>query len=208
MLINVGIIEDEVELASAMQKLLNESEGFNCTSVFHTADDAIKNIPTLHLDVVLTDIHLNGKTGIDCITALKPICKNTLFLICTSYEDSENVFNALKAGAAGYLVKSTKPSILLDAITDAYNGGAPMSSQIAKKVVESFHSYHHIAELEKLSPREQEVLEHISKGYRYKEIADILYISTTTVRKHVYNIYEKLQVNSKMDAINKVYRLR
>lgn len=204
--IQVGIIEDDLELATAMKNLLNESEGFCCESVFHQADEAIKAIPDLELDVVLTDIHLDGKSGIDCVQALQPLCPNTRFLICTSFEDSETVFKALKAGATGYLVKSVKPSVLLDAIYDACQGGSPMSSQIARMVVQSFHEQQQHKELEKLSNREQEILDLLSKGFRYKQIADKLFISTTTVRTHIYNIYQKLQVNTRTEALNKVYR--
>lgn len=204
--IRVSIIEDDEELATAMEKLLGESEGFRCVSVFHNAEEAIKNIPETDSDVVLTDIHLGGKSGIDCIAALKRIYPQLQFLICTSFEDSETVFKALKAGASGYLVKSAQPSVLLDAIQDAFYGGAPMSSQIARMVVQSFYSQEEEKELEKLSQREKEILDLLSKGFRYKQIADKLFISTTTVRTHIYNIYQKLQVNSKLEAINKVFK--
>lgn len=203
--IQVGIIEDDLDLATAMKNLLNESEGFCCKAVFHQADDAIKSIPKLDLDVVLTDIHLDGKSGIDCVLALKPLCPTTRFLICTSFEDSETVFKALKVGATGYLVKSVKPSVLLDAIQDAFQGGSPMSSQIARMVVQSFHQQQN-KELEKLSQREQEILDLLSKGFRYKQIADKLFISTTTVRTHIYNIYQKLQVNTRTEALNKIFK--
>ena len=206
MKIHVGIIEDDLDLAVAMKSLLNKSEGFCCEAVFHRAEDAIKTIPDLDLDVVLTDIHLDGKSGIDCIQALKPICPLTRFLICTSFEDSETVFKALKVGATGYLVKSVKPSVLLDAIYDAYQGGSPMSSQIARMVVQSFYQQQENKELEKLSNREQEILELLSKGFRYKQIADKLFISTTTVRTHIYNIYQKLQVNTRTEALNKIFK--
>jgi DNA-binding NarL/FixJ family response regulator len=205
MKINVGLIEDEIDISKGIQELINKSEGFCCNFVFATADEAIKQIPKLDLDVVLTDIHLSGKSGIDCILALKPICPNIQFLICTSFEDSDTVFKALKAGASGYIVKTTKPSVLLDSIADVYRGGSPMSSNIARKVVQSFHQQEQINELQKLSPREKEILELLSKGLRYKQIADVSFISSETVRTHIYNIYQKLQVNSKMEAINKVF---
>ncbi len=204
--IKVGIIEDEMELQQELQRLIGESEGFDCVAAYSNAEDAIKKIPQLEVDVILTDIHLPGKSGIECIEALKAVCPAVHFLVCTSFEDSETVFKALKAGASGYLVKTTKPSILLDAITDVSRGGAPMSSQIARKVVQSFHQTESNAELEKLSKREKEILDLVAKGFRYKEIADTLFVSSDTVRTHIYNIYQKLQVNSKMEAINKVYR--
>ena len=204
MKIKVGIVEDERHIRESLAILINGSEGFSCEHTFETADDAVDKIPKLLLDVVLMDIHLHGKSGIDCVAKLKPLCQ-TQFLMCTSYEDTESIFNALKAGASGYLTKTTQPSKLLDAILDVYNGGSPMSSHIARKIVLSFQKAVSNTELEKLSAREQEILDHLSKGLRYKEISDKLFISTETVRKHIRNIYEKLQVNSRTDALNKVY---
>lgn len=204
--IKVAIIEDEIEISNEIELLINESSGFVCVGVFETAEAAIKNIPQILPDVVLTDIHLNGKTGIECIESLKPNFPKIEFLMCTSYEDIETVFKALEAGASGYLVKSTKASVILDAIVDVMKGGAPMSSQIARKIVQSFHQIETNKELEKLSKREKEILDLLAKGYRYKQIADTLFVSSDTVRTHIYNIYQKLQVNSKTDAINKVFK--
>lgn len=205
MKIQVAIIEDEEEISDGFKNLLNSSDEFECIAVYDNAADAIKFIPSLKPDVVLTDIHLQGKSGIDCILALKPICPDIHFLICTSFEDTETVFHALKSGASGYIVKTTKSNILLDAISDVYKGGAPMSSQIARKVVQSFYQQETQKELEKLSVREKEILQLLSKGLRYKAIGETLFISTDTVRTHIYNIYQKLQVNSKTEAINKVF---
>jgi len=206
MKLKVGIVEDEKQIRESMVSLINGSEGFTCENAFASAEEAIKNIPSLNLDVVLMDIHLPGKTGIECIQAIKTLCNNTQFIIFTSFEDSDSVFNALKVGANGYLTKTTQPSKILDAIVDAYKGGSPMSSHIARKVVSSFHSIATNKELQKLSSREKEILELLSEGYRYKEIADKLFLSTETVRTHIRNIYEKLQVNSRTDALNKAYR--
>lgn len=206
MTVNVGIIEDEKEIRESLRLLINGSEGFVCGHAFSNAEDAIREIPQLALDVVLTDINLPGKSGISCIQELKPKCPDTHFLICTSFDDSENVFKALKAGATGYLTKTIQPSKLLDAIADVYNGGSPMNSHIARKVVMSFNAVNTNTELEKLSAREQEILELLSKGLRYKEIADRLYLSTETIRTHIRNIYGKLQVNSRTEALNKVFR--
>ncbi len=206
MAIKVGIIEDEKEIRENLEKLINGSEGFTCTHVYSNAEDAIKNILGADLDVVLTDINLPAKSGIDCIVELKPKCPKTHFLICTSFEDTETVFKALKAGATGYLIKTTQPSKLLDAIVEVYNGGSPMSSHIARKVVMSFKETEVNPEFEKLSTREKEVLNYLSKGLRYKEIADKIFLSTETVRTHIGNTYDKLQVNSRTDALNKVYK--
>lgn len=204
--INVGIIEDEKEISESMRSLINGSEGFSCVNAFDTAEEAIKKLPDLHLDVVLTDIHLPGKTGIEAIAELKPKCPNTQFMICTSYEDSDSVFKALQSGATGYLTKTTQPSKLLDAIIDVHKGGSPMSSNIARKIVSSFQVNERNELLEKLSSREQEILELLSKGLRYKEIADKIFVGTETVRTHIRNIYHKLQVNSRTEALNKVYK--
>ncbi|HWY36934.1 MAG TPA: response regulator transcription factor [Bacteroidia bacterium] len=206
MQIKVGIIEDEVEISNSLKLLINGSEGFSCVDTFATANDAIKKIPFLNLNVVLTDIQLPDKTGIDCIIELKPRCPDTQFLMCTSFEDTDSVFKALKAGATGYLTKTTQPSKLLDAIAEVYNGGSPMSSHIARKIVASFQETEKNTELEKLSQREQEILQLLSKGLRYKEIADTIFVSTETVRTHIRNIYQKLQVNSRTDALNKIFR--
>lgn len=204
--IKVAIIEDERELSTEIQSMIDDSLGFECVGVFETAEEAIQKIPLILPDVVLTDIHLNGKTGIECVEKLKPNYPKIEFLMCTSYEDTETVFKALEAGASGYLVKSTKASVILDAIVDVMKGGAPMSSQIARKIVHSFHQIETKKELEKLSKREKEILDLLAKGFRYKQIADTLFVSSDTVRTHIYNIYQKLQVNSKTDAINKVYK--
>jgi DNA-binding NarL/FixJ family response regulator len=204
--IKVGIIEDEKEIRESMKALLNAGEGFACEHTFKNAEEALKGIPKLDLDVVLTDIHLPDKTGIFCITELKPLCPKTQFLICTSYEDTDYVFTALKAGATGYLTKTIQPSRLLDSIVEVYKGGSPMSSNIARKVVASFQVTENNNELEKLSAREKEILNYLDKGFRYKEIADKLFVSTETVRTHIRNIYQKLQVNSRTDALNKIFR--
>lgn len=203
--LKIGIIEDEKQIRENVTALINESEGFSCDYAFDNAEEAIKSIPKLSLDVVLVDIHLPGKTGIECIAELKPLCKSTQFIIFTSFEDTESVFNSLKVGATGYLTKTTQPSKILDALVDVYKGGSPMSSQIARKIVSSFHVTEKNEELEKLTSREQEILNLLAKGYRYKEIANEIFLSTETVRTHIRNIYIKLQVNSRTEALNKVF---
>jgi DNA-binding NarL/FixJ family response regulator len=205
MSINVAIIEDQQELRAMLAILINGSSGLTCAAVFENAEDAIIAIPSLNPDVVLVDIHLPGQSGITCVNLLKQQNPDIKFVMCTSLEDNESIFNALKAGAAGYISKSSSPVKILEAITDVYNGGAPMSSQIARKVVAFFQPDKTInPELQKLSVREQEILQYLSKGYRYKEISGFLFVSTETIRKHIHNIYEKLQVNSRTDALNKV----
>jgi DNA-binding NarL/FixJ family response regulator len=206
MSIRVGIIEDERQIRESLTILINGSEGFSCENTFETAEDAIREIPALGLDVVLVDINLSGSSGIDCVAKIKPVCQKTQFLMCTSYEDTNSIFNALKAGASGYITKTTQPSKLLDSITDVYHGGSPMSSHIARKIVQSFQPLEREnTERQKLSIREREIIDLLAKGLRYKEIGDTLFISTETVRKHIRNTYEKLQVNSAIEAINKVF---
>ena len=206
MKIKVAIVEDEKQIRESLAILINGSEGFSCVHTLENAEDAIDLIADLPLDVVLMDIHLPGKTGIECIAALKPQCPEVQFLMCTSFEDTDSVFNALQSGASGYLTKTTQPSKILDAIVEVYKGGSPMSSNIARKVVASFHtSNRENNELQKLSVREKEILNLLSQGLRYKEIADRLFLSTETVRTHIRNIYEKLQVNSRTEALNKTF---
>jgi DNA-binding NarL/FixJ family response regulator len=202
----VALVEDEKSIRDGIATLINGSEGFRCAHTFATAEEAIQNIPLDPPDVVLMDIHLPGLSGIECIAALKSRCPDIRFIMLTAFEDSDSVFNALKAGATGYLTKTSQPSKILDAIDEVYRGGSPMSSHIARKVVESFQASGMSEEMQKLSAREQEILRLLSDGYRYKEIADKLFLSTETVRTHIRNIYEKLQVNSRTEALNKVFR--
>lgn len=204
-MIKVAIIEDETDIRSSLSILINGSDGFACIGQFESTEEAISSIPRIKPDVVLVDIQLTGKSGIEAVKELKPNFPDTQFVMFTSLEDPDSVFNALKAGATGYLTKTTRPSQLLDALMDVHKGGSPMSSQIARRVVASFGHTEPNQNAEKLSAREQEILGHLSKGLRYKEIGDILFISTETVRTHIRNIYEKLQVNSRTEAINKVF---
>ncbi|PWA07442.1 response regulator transcription factor [Flavobacterium psychrotolerans] len=206
MRINVGIVEDERQIREGFVAFINGSEGFSCLHAFETAEEAIHAIPSLDLDVVLMDIHLPGKSGIECVAELMSKANGVRFIMCTSFEDTDFVFKALKAGATGYLTKTTSMSKMLDAIVEVYQGGSPMSSHIARKVVTSFHTQNkENCELRKLSEREKEILNLLSQGLRYKEIADKLFLSTETVRTHIRNIYEKLQVNSRTEALNKTF---
>lgn len=203
--LRVGIVEDERQIREHIFALINGSSGFECVGSFESGESAITKIPTLNIDTVLMDINLPERSGIECVSVLKPLCPNTQFIMFTVLEDSSLVFEALKAGAVGYLTKTTQPAKILEALMDAHNGGSPMSSQIARKVVASFHAQQNI-ELQNLTSRENEILDYLSKGYRYKEIANSLFLSTETVRTHIRNIYEKLHVNSRMDAVNKAFK--
>lgn len=202
--IAVAIVEDQNEIRESLATLIRGSFGYVLAGSFESAEEALPQLVPLNPDVVLVDIHLPGKSGIELVSSLKKQGVKCQFLMCTSYEDTDNIFNALKAGATGYLLKTSPPTKILEAITDIANGGAPMSAQIARKVVASF-SQPHNKELEKLTEREQEILDFLSKGYRYKEIGDKLFLSTETVRKHISNIYQKLHVNSRTEALNKVF---
>ncbi|MDH3382075.1 MAG: response regulator transcription factor, partial [Flavobacteriaceae bacterium] len=200
-MIKVGVIEDEEYIRESLSILINGSDGFTCEHTYETAEEAIDKIPLLNLDVVLIDIQLPGMNGIKCITELKSKCTATQFLMCTSYDDSNLIFKALKAGASGYILKTTQPSKIIEAISEIHFGGSPLSSQIARKVVNSFHTETiENRELQKLTAREKEILHLLSLGLRYKEISEKLFLSTETVRTHIRNIYEKLHVHSRTKA--------
>lgn len=192
-----------------MEEIISMSDGFSCMATMGTAEDAVDLIPDLKPDVVLMDINLGSEeTGIDVVRTLKPQVPGTNFMMCTVYEEDEKIFEALSAGASGYILKKTAPVRLLEAIRELYQGGAPMSSQIARKVVAAFQNKpvnNNESELGQLSNREKEILEQLSKGLMYKEIAAELFISPETVRKHVYHIYEKLHVTNRIEAVNKYF---
>jgi DNA-binding NarL/FixJ family response regulator len=204
-MIHVVIIEDIKEIREGLQMLIDSSEGFACSSTFLSAEQAIEQLPALNPDVALMDIHLPGINGIEAVRQLKILCPHTQYIMSTIYEDDENIFESLKAGASGYLLKKTAPSKILDAITEVYEGGSPMSSQIARKVIASFQRKDSIDDADILTPKEKEILKALSKGLRYKEIASEMNIGMETVRSHARKIYEKLQVQSRTEALNKVY---
>jgi len=207
--ISVCVVDDNPELRTVLSEIITMSEGYLCVGALKTAEEAIQRIPEIAPDVVLMDINLGiGESGIDCVRELKPLMPATNFMMCTVYEEDEKIFEALSAGASGYILKKTTPTKMLDAIRELYEGGSPMSSQIARKVVAAFQSKQTVSadsHLEQLSIREKEILEWLSKGLTYKEIAAELFISQETVRKHVYHIYEKLHVSNRTEALNKFY---
>ncbi|MFT3675793.1 MAG: response regulator transcription factor [Chitinophagaceae bacterium] len=208
--ISVCIVDDNRDLRNALEEIISMSEGYECVGTIGTAEEAIRQIPELQPDVVLMDINLGTEeSGIDCVRVLKQQVPATNFMMCTVYEEDEKIFQALSAGASGYILKKTAPARLLGAIRELYQGGAPMSSQIARKVVAAFQSKpaanSETEVLDGLSNREKEILEQLSKGLMYKEIAAELFISPETVRKHVYHIYEKLHVTNRIEAVNKYF---
>lgn len=204
-MIAVAIVEDIKEIREGLQLLIDNSNEFSCKEVYANAEEALQQLPQSQPDVVLMDINLPGINGIDCIRKLKHQCPDTQFIMSTIYEDDDNIFESLKAGASGYLLKKTEPSKILEAIKEVISGGSPMSTQIARKVIASFQSKNGIDETEVLTPKEKEILKALSKGLRYKEIASDMHISIETVRSHVRRIYEKLHVQSRTEALNKIY---
>ncbi len=208
--IAVCIVDDNKELRNALEEIITMSEGYKCIGTIGTAENAIIQIPILRPDVVLMDINLGTEeSGIDVVRTLKPGMPDTGFMMCTIYEEDDKIFQALSAGASGYILKKTNPARMLEAIRELYEGGAPMSSQIARKVVVAFRQQPVNSSdgenLDMLSNREKEILEFLSRGLMYKEIASQLFLSPETVRKHVYHIYEKLHVNNRVAAVNKFY---
>jgi len=207
-MIAVAIVEDIKEIREGLQLLINSSDDFFCRQVYANGEEALEQMPQSQPDVVLMDIHLPGINGIDCVRKLKHQCPATQFIMSTIYEDDDTIFESLKAGATGYLLKKTEPSKILDAIKEVVSGGSPMNTQIARKVIASFQSKNGIDETEILTPKEKEIVKALSKGLRYKEIAAGMRISIETVRSHVRRIYEKLHVQSRTEALNKIYGRR
>jgi DNA-binding NarL/FixJ family response regulator len=214
--ISVCIVDDNKDIRTALEQIVVMSEGYTLSGSFSSADKALQQIPLIMPDVVLMDINLGeAESGIDCVSQLKTQCPEILFMMCTVYEEDEKIFEALAAGANGYILKKTMPAKILEAIKELYEGGAPMSSQIARKVVTAFQSTKQEADeietamhgkpINILSNRENEILVLLAKGLLYKEIAAQLFISQETVRKHVYHIYEKLHVNNRVEAVNRFY---
>jgi DNA-binding NarL/FixJ family response regulator len=204
MLTKIVIVEDNRDFRTTLERYVNEAPGFRCVCACDSGEDAIKEVPRLLPDVVLMDIHLPNMSGVACTRRLKELCPSVRVLILTVYEDNEQIFGALKAGASGYLLKRAHPTDIIRAINEVKLGGAPMSSQIACRVVESFYESSRVSPTEeKLSQREEEILEELSKGYTPKEIANRFSISANTVHTHLKHIYEKLHVHSRTEAVLK-----
>lgn len=203
----VIIVEDNGELRNTLQFFINQSQEFICENVFGDAESLLFDSASYEFDLGLIDIHLPGITGIELIQKLKVLYPKKQFIILTVFEDVDSIFQALKAGATGYLLKSTTPAKILEALHEVSQGGSPMSGPIARKVIQEFV----LPEIQnptcppELTEREFEILQLLSKGFRYKEIAGHLYISIETVRTHIRNVYQKLQVQSGIEAINKVF---
>lgn len=204
--ISVSIVEDMPDVRDGVKRILNDSEDFICLSTYSNAESAMDELPYLKPDIVLMDINLPGMSGIECIRKVKKQSAGIQFMMFTIYENSEQVYEALTAGASGYLLKKTPHEKILEGLKELYEGGAPMTTHIARKVVSYFQKQTGtLAENSGLSSREMEVLELLSKGFLYKEISDKLFISTGTVRQHIHKIYDKLHVQNRTEAINKFY---
>ncbi len=202
--LRIVIIEDDRDIAIAWEKLLNDSGHIICTGNYNSVEAARNIIFRYPPDVILMDIGLPGMDGITFTREIKEKNITTEILICTVFHDHENIFNALKAGAGGYILKSAPPDEMLHAIETIYAGGAPIDVQIARKVL----TYFRPEKKELIAPltrREEEIINRVSKGYRNKEIAELMHISAETVRTHIRNIYSKLQANTRMEAVNKYF---
>jgi DNA-binding NarL/FixJ family response regulator len=205
--ITVSIVEDSEQVRGTLARLIDRAEGFRCLSQFANAEAALEELPRETPDVVLMDINLPGMNGVECVRRLKQVVPAIQVVMLTVYEDTQNIFNALAAGASGYLLKRTSKDELLAAIREVQRGGSPMTTHIARKVVQSFQSAGTSSQsTENLSPREQEVLDCLAHGFLYKEIADKLGISYETVHTYIRRIYEKLQVRTRTEAVAKFLR--
>ncbi len=205
--ISVAIVDDESDLRQSITTFVNGSPGIRCVSGYGSAEAALKGIPLDRPDVVLMDIHMDRMDGIECVRRLKEMMPHLQIVMLTVYEDTEQIFRALAAGASGYLLKRVTPTRLLEAIRDVHAGGSPMSSSIARKVVASFQKAGPSADKNALlSPREQTVLECLAKGLPDKQIADQVGIGVTSIRAHLRSIYDKLHVQSRSEAIAKFIR--
>ena len=204
--ITLAIVEDLDEVRDGLKNFISLSTDFKILDTYKTAEEAVYDLPKLKPDIVIMDINLPGMNGIECIRQVKSKTPSTQFMMFTVYENDEKVFEALKAGASGYLLKNTGLVQLIESLKELYNGGSPMSANIARKLVTLFRNEQkETPQLETLSNRENEILQLLSKGLLYKEIADQLTISVSTVRQHIHHIYEKLHVQNRTEAINKAF---
>ncbi len=198
--ITLGLVEDDANVRQMLASWVSAEADLRVVGDFGDGREAVKALPQLAPNIVLMDINLPGLTGIECVARLKPNLPETQFLMLTVYEDANHIYNALAAGASGYLMKETRRAELITAIRDLQAGGSPMSGSIARKVVRAFQNP---CEIARLSPRERQVLEMLAQGYIYKEIADQLQLSITTVSCYIRRIYEKLHVQSRAQAVAK-----
>ena len=205
--IKISIVEDDEWIRENLATQIRQTQGFACAGCYRNGEEAIANITKAIPDVVLMDINLPRMSGIECVRKLKTMIPSTHVLMLTVYEDSDKIFDSLLAGASGYLLKRTPQAEILEAIRDVSNGNSPMTGHIARKVVQYFNQRGNAQkEIEKLSRREREVLDHLAQGMPYKEITDVLTVSIDTVRMHIKGIYGKLHVHSRGEAVAKYLR--
>jgi len=206
--IKVCVVEDNLEIRSGLKMIINSGEELECISDFPNAEEAITALGKNPAEIVLMDIDLPGMNGIEAIKKLKVICPDSQFMMLTIYEDDEMIFKSILAGATGYLLKKSSVSQITQAVIDLQQGGSPMSPGIARKVLTSFNNNQQKLEpdFQDLSEREKEIVNNLALGFRYKEIAEQLFISPATVRTHIQNIYQKLHVQSRTEALNKIFR--
>lgn len=201
MTIKISIVEDNADMRESVALLLNQAPGLRCVGSYATAEAAVRDLPGQKPDVALVDINLPGMNGIECVAKLKSQLPNLQVLMLTRYEQSDLIFDSIRAGASGYLLKHTSAAELIQAVEQVHAGGAPMTMQIARKVINHFQQIRKPAsDMEKLTAREQEVLALLAKGYLYKEIASQLGITINTLRNHLRTIYDKLHVHSRTEA--------
>jgi DNA-binding NarL/FixJ family response regulator len=202
-MMKIALVEDDVEIGNVYSYLISKDEAMTCTA-FVDGESFLASLNTEVFDVVIMDVNLPGQNGIECTRLFKSRFPDKLVMMFTVYENNENIFSALEAGASGYLVKQSSPEAIIQAIREIYNGGAPMSGQIARKVIDYFKKAQKIPQNDfGLSEREQQILHLLADGFRYQDIADKLFISFGTVRTHIYNIYTKMHVDNRTAAINK-----
>ncbi len=206
-MISICVIEDISEIQEGLEAIIKNDDRFLLLKCFATAEEAIEELPLLVPNIVIADINLPGKTGIECVATIKNMVPAIQFIMFTIYEDNDQVFEAIKAGANGYILKNTPPDKIIESLIDLSEGGSPMTAKIARKVIANMQVNASINpnNIEVLTSRENEVLQLLSKGFLYKEIADKLHIATSTVKRHLSHIYQKLQVQNKTEAINKMY---
>lgn len=203
-MITISIVDDEKELCQSIATFVNGAPGFRCVSMYHSGEAALEHLQADRPDVVLMDIHMTGMSGIECVRRLKTMMPQMQIMMLTVYEDTDQIFQALSAGASGYMLKRLTPRKLLDAISDVHEGGSPMSSPIARKVVASFQrNKPKEGEQPHFTSREQSVLDCLANGHTYKQTADQLNISIPTIRSYLRRIYEKLHVQSRTEAVAK-----
>jgi len=205
--ISIAIVEDLDEVREGLKNFISLNTEFFVVGAFKSGEEALSKLPELSPDIVIMDINLPGMNGIECIRQVKDQSPSTQFMMFTVYENDEKVFEALKAGASGYLLKNTGLLQIVESVKELHEGGSPMSANIARKLVNVFHQpSKESSPVDVLSNRENEILQLLAKGLLYKEIADQLQISTGTVRQHIHKIYEKLHVQNRTEAINKAFR--